>query len=149
MKKDVKKSAKEIRKVLKAEYPGIKFSVRTKRFAGGSSVDITWTDGPTEREVGKATAHLKGYDNGFYNDFIITYRNTSREVMEAAARAAAESYGVEMPKIVEGRYPHVEERGVLVGSPAEMLSDKVHRAAWSTSVYNVDIAKAFKWTFPN
>lgn len=149
MKKDVTKSATEIRKALKTKYPGIKFSVRAKRFAGGSSVDVSWTDGPTEKEVGKATAHLKGYENGYYNEFIITYRNTSHEVMEAAAKAAAEFYGVEMPKIVEGHYPYVEERGVLVGSPAEMLSDKVHRAAWSTSVYGADIAEVFKWAFPN
>lgn len=149
MKKDVKESAKEIRKVLRARYPGIKFSVRAKRFASGSSVDVSWTDGPTEREVGKVTAHLKGYTNGFYNEYIGTDRRVSHEVMEAAAKAAAEYYGIEMPKIVEGRYPHIEERGVLVGSPAEMLSDKVHRAAWSTNVYNVDITEAFRWTFPN
>jgi len=149
MKKDVTESAKEIRKVLKAEYPGIKFSVRAKRFAGGSAVDISWTDGPTEREVGKVTAHLKGYTNGFYNEYIGTDRRASREMMEAAAKAAAEYYGVEVPKVVDGHYPYVEERGVLVGSPAEMLSNKVHRAVWSTNVYNIDATEAFRWTFPN
>ena len=82
MKKDVKESAKEVRKVLKTTYPDIKFSVRIRRFAGGSAVDIAWTDGPTGSEVRKATAHLKGHKNGYYNDSIATDRQISQEMIE-------------------------------------------------------------------
>jgi len=39
--------AKIIRDILKKSYPGIKFSVTSKSFAGGDSVRIDWEDGPT------------------------------------------------------------------------------------------------------
>ncbi len=44
-------TAKLIRKELKAVFPGIKFSVRSKYFSMGSSVNISWTDGATKKEV--------------------------------------------------------------------------------------------------
>lgn len=44
-------TAKLIRKHLKAAFPGQKFTVRTSRFSGGSSIDVNWTDGPTGSQV--------------------------------------------------------------------------------------------------
>ncbi len=38
--------AKCLRVTLKARFPGCKFSVRISRYSGGSSIDISWTDGP-------------------------------------------------------------------------------------------------------
>lgn len=153
MKKDAKQAAIEIRRVLKSTYPDCEFSVRIKRFAGGSAVDLTWTDGPTEKEVSKVTSHLKGYDNGYYNEYIGTSRHTSHEVMEAAAKAATEYYEVEMPKIVGGEFPYVDGYEVVTGFSSldqpEVISDKIHRAVWSTSVYDIDITEAFKEAFPN
>lgn len=152
LKKQAKESAREIRKVLKANWPDTKFSVRSKQFAGGSSVDLHWTDGPTEREVSAATAHLKGYDNGYYNEYIGTSRYTSRAVMEAAARAAAEHYEVPMPEILGGNdNPYVSDytRVGYGGAVMEALQDKIHRAAWQTNVYGVDLAEAFAQAYPN
>lgn len=44
-------AAKNIRTELKMEFPGVKFSVRGRSFAGGDSIDIRWTDGPTTKQV--------------------------------------------------------------------------------------------------
>lgn len=44
-------TAKMLRRALKSEFPGVKFSVRTSKYAGGASIDIRWTDGPTEAQV--------------------------------------------------------------------------------------------------
>lgn len=49
-------TANMIRADLKAAYPDVKFSVRTRRFANGTAADITWVDGPTTIQVG----HLVG-----------------------------------------------------------------------------------------
>jgi len=46
-----------VRKAVKTAHPGVKFSVRSKTYAGGASVDVSWTDGPTASEV-EATAKL-------------------------------------------------------------------------------------------
>ena len=44
-------SNKLIRQVLKAQFPGVKFSVKGDSYAGGSSTDVRWTDGPTQEQV--------------------------------------------------------------------------------------------------
>lgn len=40
-----------VRDRLKREFPSVKFMVRTSTYSGGSSVNVFWTDGPTQSEV--------------------------------------------------------------------------------------------------
>lgn len=143
--KDTTESARDIRKVLKAEYPNTKFSVRVKRFSMGSSVDINWTDGPLETEVADITAHLKGGD--YLNEHIMPCRRISRMVMEAAARACAKHYNIAVPEVKGEDFPYLTDL-TLVDSGLP-ICDKVHWAAWSTSVYDVELEKAFAEAFPN
>lgn len=44
-------AADNLRKHLKHLYPGVKFSVRSKSYTGGTSIYIEWTGGPTSAEV--------------------------------------------------------------------------------------------------
>lgn len=44
-------TAKIIRKALKSAFPGIKFSVRSQTYSGGASIDVNWTDGPSQKTV--------------------------------------------------------------------------------------------------
>lgn len=44
-------TAKLVRAALAKQFPGIKFSVRSDVYAGGASIDIRWTLGPTVKEV--------------------------------------------------------------------------------------------------
>jgi len=99
MKYDVTEAARKVRKILKANYPGHKFSVRVSRFAGGSSADISWADGPTQQQVEKLTDHLKGWDNGYRNEYIGISRKYTLEMMKAAAATAAVFYGIPVPHI--------------------------------------------------
>lgn len=46
--------AKEIRKELKHQFPGTKFSVRTDQYSMGASIRIRWVDFPTPEAVKKA-----------------------------------------------------------------------------------------------
>ena len=53
---DTKKSrhalcSSNIKKLLAHKFPGMKFSVKSDSFSMGDSVDVNWTDGPTEKEV--------------------------------------------------------------------------------------------------
>lgn len=43
--------AKLIRSALARAFAGMTFSVKTKTYAGGGSVDVRWTDGPTTSQV--------------------------------------------------------------------------------------------------
>jgi hypothetical protein len=52
--------AKRLRAVLKDTFPGIKFSVRCDKYSGGSSIDVSWNDGPAEDEVDKVVCRYEG-----------------------------------------------------------------------------------------
>ena len=36
-----------LRAALKEAFPEVAFSVRSRTYAGGASIDVTWRDGPT------------------------------------------------------------------------------------------------------
>jgi Large polyvalent protein associated domain 29 len=44
-------AAANIRRELRAAFPAFKFAIHSRSFAGGDSIDIQWTLGPTEKEV--------------------------------------------------------------------------------------------------
>lgn len=84
---DVTDVAKMIRPLLRKAFPGVKFSVRSDRYAGGASVDISWTDGPTSNSVdrlikGFAGARFDGMDD-------LKYHADSWHCAKHAARTAA------------------------------------------------------------
>ncbi len=56
---DTKDVAKLIRRELKV-FKGTKFTVRISRYAGGSSIRVSWTDGPTDVEVNRLIGHFHG-----------------------------------------------------------------------------------------
>ena len=82
--------AKEIRKELKSKFKGVKFSVRTKKYSGGSSISISWVDFPTVEAVEEITSKYESISRCEYtgeilsggNTYIHTY-NTWSEEMEA------------------------------------------------------------------
>lgn len=52
--------AKLVRKDLRAVFKGAKFSVRTSKYSGGSSINVTWEDGPTVAAVEELIGHYAG-----------------------------------------------------------------------------------------
>lgn len=75
---DVAESAKMIRALLKVKFPGVKFSVKSSRYAGGSSIRVEWTDGPTRREVEQYTDPFEG--QGFDGMIDMAYYKTSYQL---------------------------------------------------------------------
>ena len=55
-------TAKLLRQALKRTFSGVKFSVRSDVYAGGASIDISWTDGPTEKAVKALADEFAGAD---------------------------------------------------------------------------------------
>jgi len=157
-KKDVTEAAAETRAFLRARWPLTKFSVRSKRYSGGSSVDVSWVDGPTQSEVHKATARFRGWDNGYYNEHGHCQRTESREAMQAAADAAALHYDVLALEVQGGDdrfFPHVADMRIVgSGGPfdhKEPIQDKIHRAARTTDLYGKKlmlIAETFEDAYP-
>ena len=48
-------TAKLIRKALRRSFPGQQFYVRSRTYSMGASIDVSWMDGPTEKEVRSIT----------------------------------------------------------------------------------------------
>lgn len=63
-------AAENIRRELKAAWPGVTFSVTSKTFSMGNSVDVRWTDGPTSKQV-KEIADK--YQNGDFDGMVDLY----------------------------------------------------------------------------
>lgn len=57
---DVTETARLLRKRLKREFPGTKFSIQSKRYAGGASIRVHWQDGPLGPEVKAVTGQYEG-----------------------------------------------------------------------------------------
>ena len=98
--------AKIARKSLKQRWPHTKFSVRSSRYAGGSSIDVSWLDGPTTKAVEAAVGHLEGSDfDGttdlksrtgapYGNDYIFCQRDYSDATMEKMASQLKAKHGI-------------------------------------------------------
>jgi hypothetical protein len=71
----VAESAKLIRAALKKAFGKQKFSVRSSSYAGGASVSIAWTDGPTTKAVDAVVQPFSS--RGFDGSIDMAYSKTS------------------------------------------------------------------------
>lgn len=113
--------AKLIRKVLKDKFPGAKFSVKTHKYSGGSSIDVSYTDGPALTNVEHFIAdfhgasfdgmidlkeyhvsELEGEKVSFANDFLFIERHYSEQVYQEYATWHNGFYGDSEIRYVEG-----------------------------------------------
>ena len=53
-------TAKRVRKALHEAFPVVKFAVRSDTYAGGASIDVIWTDGPTAKQVQAVCQRFEG-----------------------------------------------------------------------------------------
>lgn len=105
---DYKTASGNLRKLLAHKFPGVKFSV-SRRSKGSDSVDIRWTDGPTDEEVnqigklfqGKTFDGMTDYEDIVESEFltlfgslgyVFTERSYSEAVMEAEKARVLQDY---------------------------------------------------------
>jgi hypothetical protein len=155
---DVTDTAKRLRGTLKERFPGVKFSVRCERFAGGTSIDVDWIDGPTEGAVEAITdtfrsSYFDGMDDstrmldpllianpdGTYAvirsgaRFVTAKRRYSDEAKAAAGEEIAAVAGDGEPFDLDRHYKVVviDHDGPSVAYPAEDWSnDNGHICVW-------------------
>jgi len=83
-------TAKRVRKALKHYFPGVTFSVRSKVYSGGASIDVRWTDGPRTQAVERIAKAYEGADfDGMidlktHHSTVIVDANGPREVQFGA-----------------------------------------------------------------
>ena len=94
-------AAKMMRAELKKAFPAIKFSINSKSYAGGSSINVSWDLGPTTAMVATITSKYKyGHFDGMTDmyeysntikdlpqvQYVFANRNYTDEVKEQAAK---------------------------------------------------------------
>lgn len=63
-------AAKNIRIELARAFPGVKFSVKSRRFSGGDAIDVRWVDGPTSKQVDEIIGR---YEAGSFDGMTDSY----------------------------------------------------------------------------
>lgn len=106
-------AAKNIRIELARAFPGVKFSVKSRRFSMGDAIDVRWTDGPTSGQVDEivkryAAGSFDGMDDSYnysrnawrdaFGDakYIHTSRDASERAIASALRTVAASLEIEL-----------------------------------------------------
>jgi Large polyvalent protein associated domain 29 len=138
-------TAKLLRAALKEAFPGMKFSVRSATCAGGASIDVAWTDGPTNQQVQRVCHRFEGADfdgmidlktpkthtvNGksvhYGADFIFAKRRLSVAFLSKIAQAYCTCHRCEMPAILE------QSTGASIRQTTD-VAEEMLRQAWATS----------------
>lgn len=111
-------TAKYIRGILAREFPGQTFSVRSKEYAGGSSITVRWTDGPTPSEVESEVKWLagKGFDGmidmSYYHEHWLLPDGT---IAYAGTNGTEDSGGTKSKQKNDKPHPKAKRLSVGVG----------------------------------
>lgn len=158
-------TAKLVREVLKEQFPGTKFSVRSKTYAGGASIDISYVDGPRSREVEAACDHLRSSDfNAMIDlkesrggtlfvdgdefeqvhygaDYISAHREFSAEV-EVAAKARIVELAGATGFDYNGRYDVAVDRetGELIACTGQIVSETYGSTILHRYLFGLDLS---------
>jgi hypothetical protein len=74
-------TAKLVRAALKESFPGVKFSVKSSVYAGGASINVAYTDGPS---AGQVEAVAKAFQ-GAYFDGMTDYKGSNYNTLDGEA----------------------------------------------------------------
>jgi len=112
----VVETAKLIRKALKHNFPGHKFSVRSKSYSGGASIDVDWTDGPAAPDVEKVIKRFEGasfdsmIDLKSYKNSVLSHEDGTAEEVHFGAdyvfahRSFSEEATAKIVARIDGKY---------------------------------------------
>ena len=150
-------TAQFVRKALHSAFPGVKFSVRSRTYSGGASIDVTWTDGPSsegvEAIVGRFAGatfdgmiDLKEYREALVNgqrvhygaDYVHTQRYLSGSYLRAVAERVARYYQLPVPVIHDDGIDAYVDRTTALSprvsvNGRDTLGEVIMQRAWETA----------------
>lgn len=153
-------AAKNIRIELKAAFPGVKFSVKSRRFSGGDAIDVRWTDGPNTEQV---DAIIDKYSAGSFDGMTDCYnyatsawtiafgdakyvhsaRDFSDKAIASAMRTIVNQYGVGAAVCGVEDYRKGRCWGVrLANGGDQSLADLINRVLYRRTWALTKVAKA-------
>jgi hypothetical protein len=144
-----------IRTLLSRLWPATSFSVRLEKFSGGNSIDVSWTDGPTDKQVSAYTENFQsgGFDSMTDSSYSVDnawhifgstkYMHTNRSISAEAMAAILPAVQAAMAAgggAVEGTYIILSSTGES-GYNAYRLYSTVTGAACGHSTYPADVTE--------
>lgn len=146
----VAETAKLVRAALADKFPGVKFSVRSKSYSGGASIDISWIDGPTAEEVKNVSSKFEGatfdgmidlkeYHRSIWNgeevhfgaDYIFENRSLSNGLFLKTVESVAKDFGWPMPEIKYSQWGNQNTNAYL--APMDYETEHWYRVALSSA----------------
>ncbi|MBX3603223.1 MAG: hypothetical protein KF863_21590 [Rubrivivax sp.] len=149
-------AAKNMRIELARAFPGVKFSVRSRRFSGGDAIDVSWVDGPTSQQVDEI---IDRYSAGSFNGmediyeyrgdrawvaafgdakYVNSQRSSSDKAIASAIRTVFARYagnldGIEQPTVEAYRSGGLRSVRVphLGDELGDLISREVSRRTWA------------------
>ena len=105
----VAETAKLVRQALAKHFPDTKFSVRSKSYSGGASIDIFWTDGERAKTVEAIAKGFEGRSFDGMNDLASCQDSWLLPDGEADLAYRPDSYGGSIPGYVsDAPHPNAE-----------------------------------------
>lgn len=151
-------AAKNMRIELAAAFPGVKFSIKSRRFSGGDAIDVRWTDGPCTEQVDAiidkyAAGSFSGMDDSYtysssawnraFGDakYVGSDRRYSDAAVASALRTVASKYasnlrdaGVTLPTAAEyqsGRFSWSYAKVLGNDDARDLVSATLYRRTWA------------------
>lgn len=118
-------TAKLVRAALKRSFPGVKFSVRSRTYSMGASIDVSWTDGPTSRLVQSVTDQFSGSRFDGMADMKVS---RSHWLMPDGTASLAVDYGNGMEGQTRNEKPHPDAKLVHFGADSVSCSRDISRS---------------------
>jgi hypothetical protein len=134
-------TAKFVRAALKETFPGVKFSVKSSVYAGGASINIAYTDGPSASQVEAVAQAFQGayfdgmtdYKGRNYNtldgqavrfgaDFIFVKRNFTAPTLTGVVVQVCNYYGFDNEILIDGGGQYFGAYIKAVGPNADSLA---------------------------
>lgn len=161
-------AAKNMRLELKAAFPGIKFSVKSRRFSGGDAIDVSWIDGPMVCQVDEiidrySAGSFNGMDDSYnysrdawtdaFGDakYIHSRRDYSVKAVESAIRTIRAKYAANLAEagiqnitaeaFEAGKYWSTEViPGGFNGDLRSLINTELSRRTWALTVKAAPVA---------
>jgi len=136
-------TAKLVRKALKVSFSNVKFSVRSKTYSGGASIDIEWTDGPTTKQVDQVVGIFAGAD---FDGMVDCKYYSEHWLMPDGSVSIARSAGAHGYTPEEFDAPSPKAERVSMG--ADFIFCNRHNTAEFTELVGRDYSQKMGWEMP-
>jgi excisionase family DNA binding protein len=140
------RASRNIKVELSQVFPGVKFSVRSESYSGGNSVDVSWTDGPTTKQVEAITGKYQDgsfngmediyeHDRSAFGEAVSSVLGRAKYVMEQRSYSAGlyEAIGRELCRLQRVEFNNLNQHN-LFGEHSEDLQWYVHQLICETAI---------------